>query len=224
MKFVVISDTHGRHRFLRLPKADVLLHAGDITYHGDRREVEDFLNWFGNLPHPHKIFVAGNHDFFFEKEKLAIVKKMMPPGVQYLMDEGVLINGIKIWGSPYTPKFYRWAFNKGRGEPLAEQWKKIPSDVDLLLTHGPVYGILDLTANEQHAGDKDLLTKVLAVKPKVHVSGHIHESAGLATRHGIKFINACVLNESYEMVHKPVQFELKPNPVQDSEHHRKKEA
>ena len=208
MKFVAISDTHCRHRNLRLPKGDVLLHAGDISYKGDRWEIKDFLDWFGQLSFPHKIFIAGNHDFFFEQEKEDIIKSWLPHGVHYLKDEGVIVHGIKVWGSPYTPWFYQWAFNKRRGEPLAAHWEKIPVDTDILLTHGPVYGVLDILINERHAGDRDLLKKVLTIKPKVHVCGHIHESYGVMKRHGIKFINACVLNESYELVHKPVVFEL----------------
>ena len=208
MKFVAISDTHCRHRAIRLPKADVLLHAGDISYRGDQREIEDFLKWFGGLPFAHKIFIAGNHDFFFERAKDVLIRKLLPASVTYLKDDAVVIDGIKIWGSPYTPWFYRWAFNKRRGVPMAAQWEKVPDDTDILLTHGPVHGILDLTQNEQHAGDKDLLAKVLAVKPKVHVCGHIHEGYGMVRRHGVKFINACVLNEAYEMANQPQQFEL----------------
>lgn len=173
----------------------------------------DFLDWFGKLPHRYKIFIAGNHDFFLEKEKPSVIKSLLPVGVHYLKDEAVSINGIKVWGSPYTPWFYRWAFNKKRGEPLAKHWSNIPADTDVLLTHGPVYGILDTLINEQHVGDKDLLKRVLEIKPKVHVCGHIHESYGTAKRHGIKFINACVLNEAYELVHKPIVFELAPNPA-----------
>jgi predicted phosphohydrolase len=208
LKFVAISDTHCRHRSLRLPKGDVLLHAGDISYRGDRREIEDFLSWFGKLPYAHKIFIAGNHDFFFEREKEALIHKLIPPDVHYLKDKEVVINDIKIWGSPYTPWFYRWAFNKRRGTSLAAHWENIPADTDVLLTHGPVYGLLDLTSNEQHAGDKDLLKKVLSVKPKVHVCGHIHEGYGMIKRHGIKFINACVLNDSYELANLPLQFDV----------------
>jgi len=208
LKFVAISDTHCRHRNLKLPKGDVLLHAGDISYKGDKNEIEDFLDWFSKLSFPHKIFIAGNHDFFFEKEKDAIIRKLLPDTVHYLKDEEIIINGIKIWGSPYTPWFYRWAFNKRRGQPLAAHWNNIPADTDILLTHGPVYGILDIVINEQHAGDKDLLQKVMEVKPKVHVCGHIHEAYGFVKRGGTKFINACVLNESYELVNKPLVFEL----------------
>ena len=208
LRFVAISDTHCRHRSLRLPKGDVLLHAGDISLRGDRKEVEDFLEWFGKLPHPHKIFIAGNHDFFFEKEKPAVVRKLIPENVQYLKDEEIVINGIKIWGSPYTPWFFRWAFNKKRGGPLAAQWEKIPADTDIVMTHGPAYGILDMVINEQHAGDKDLLKKLLTLKPKVHVCGHIHESHGMVKRHGIKFMNACILNEGYELIYNPLVFDL----------------
>lgn len=186
----------------------MLLHAGDISYKSDKREIEDFLDWFGKLPHQYKIFIAGNHDFFFEKEKEAFIKKLLPASVHYLKDEETVIEGFKIWGSPYTPWFYRWAFNKQRGPAMATHWNKIPVNTDILLTHGPVYGILDIVQNEQHAGDKDLFKKVMEVKPKVHVCGHIHESYGLVKRHGIKFINACVLNESYELAHKPIVFEV----------------
>lgn len=208
MKFVAISDTHCRHRSLRLPKGDVLLHAGDISYRGDRKEIEDFLDWFGKLPYSYKIFIAGNHDFYFEKEKASVIKNLIPDTVHYLKDEEININGIRVWGSPYTPWFFRWAFNKRRGVPMAAHWQSVPPGIDVLLTHGPVYGVLDMLINEQHAGDKDLLKKVLEVKPKVHICGHIHESYGTTKRHGIRFINACILNESYEPINKPIVFDL----------------
>jgi Icc-related predicted phosphoesterase len=208
LKFIAISDTHCRHRNIKLPKGDVLLHAGDISHKGSKREIEDFLDWFGKLSYPYKIFIAGNHDFFFEKEKAVFIKTIIPATVHYLKDEEVIINGIKLWGSPYTPFFFQWAFNKKRGKHLATHWNNIPPDIDILLTHGPVYGILDMVINEQHIGDQDLLKRVLEIKPKVHVCGHIHESYGMQKRHGIKFVNACVLNESYELANNPIVFDL----------------
>ena len=211
MKFVAISDTHCRHRSLRLPKGEVLLHAGDITYKSTRQEVADFLDWFGSQPFQYKIFIAGNHDFFFEREKPAVIKAMLPEGVHYLKEETIEIDGVKIWGSPYTPWFYRWAFNKKRGVDLALHWSKIPPGTDVLLTHGPPLGLLDTVLNEQHAGDRDLLKKVLEIKPRVHVFGHIHESYGTITRLGTKYINACQLNESYELANKPVVFDMRAN-------------
>ncbi len=210
VKFVAISDTHCRHRSLRLPAGDVLLHAGDISSRSSRPEIEDFLDWFGAQPFVAKVFIAGNHDFFFEREKEALIRSLLPSGVHYLKEEEVFIRGIKIWGSPYTPWFYRWAFNKRRGEALARHWDRIPADTDILLTHGPVYGILDSLVNDQHAGDRDLLRRVLAVKPRAHVCGHIHEAYGMVKRHGIRFVNACILNEGYEFSNKPIVFDLLP--------------
>jgi Icc-related predicted phosphoesterase len=128
-----------------------------------------------------------------------------------LKEETCTVNGINIWGSPYTPWFFRWAFNKKRGEPLAKHWDQIPSDTDVLLTHGPVYGILDTVVNEQHAGDRDLLKKVISIKPKVHVCGHIHESYGTVKRQGTLFINACILNEANELANKPILFNVLPD-------------
>lgn len=209
MKFIAISDTHCRHRSLKIPKADVILHAGDITYRGDKREIIDFLDWFGKLPIPHKIFIAGNHDFFFEKTKPEVIRELLPPSVHYLKDEMISIDGIKIWGSPYTPWFFKWAFNKKRGVQLKDHWELIPEDTDILLTHGPPFGILDVVINERHTGDKDLHQRVTTISPKIHVFGHIHEAFGSVKKNGTKFINACQLNESYELVNNPIAFDLK---------------
>lgn len=208
MKIVAISDTHCRHKSVTLPKGDVLIHAGDISYKGERSEVQDFLAWFANLPFAHKIFIAGNHDFYFEKAKTADVQTMLPEGVVYLQDSGTTINGIHIWGSPVTPWFYDWAFNRQRGAAIAKHWKLIPPDTNLLITHGPAYGILDTVLNGTHVGDKDLLKTVEVIKPAVHVCGHVHESYGRLKKGSTRFINASVLNEKYELVNPPVVFEM----------------
>ena len=208
MKFVAISDTHCRHRSLRLPNADVLLHAGDLTYRGKKEEVVDFLDWFKGLNYQFKIFIAGNHDFYFEKEKPSEILKIIPKGIIYLNDSGTCINGVNVWGSPITPWFFNWAFNRHRGREIKKHWDLIPPDTHLLITHGPVYGFLDTVINEQHTGCKDLFEKVQEIKPGVHVCGHIHESYGNLKRGGVKYINASVLNEQYELVNKPFVFEL----------------
>lgn len=208
LKIVAISDTHCRHRNIKLPKGDVLVHAGDIGYKGEKAEIEDFLQWFQAQKFEHKIFIAGNHDFYFEKAKKADIEKLIPRGVTYLNDSGVTIHGINIWGSPVTPWFFDWAFNRKRGAAIAKHWALIPPGTDLLITHGPPYGILDVVVNEQHAGCKDLLKKVLEIKPKAFICGHIHESYGTVTKHGIKFMNACNLNYLYEPTNKPLVFEL----------------
>jgi Icc-related predicted phosphoesterase len=206
LKFVAISDTHCRHRSIKLPKADVIIHAGDLSNKGEKAEVADFLDWFGDLDYTHKIFIAGNHDFYFEIDKK--IEHIIPVNVTYLNDSGVTINGINIWGSPVTPWFFNWAFNRERGKPIQKHWQMIPEDTDLLIVHGPPYGILDQVINERHVGCRDLLERLKVVKPKVVVTGHVHESYGVMKQSGIKFINASILNESYELVNKPIVFEL----------------
>src|SRR5947209_6179907 len=104
----------------------MLLHAGDITYRGDKEETDDFLKWFSRQNYRYKIFIAGNHDFFFEKAKPEVLKKLIPENVIYLKDSGVSVEGIKIWGSPVTPWFFNWAFNEHRGEEIRRHWDLIP--------------------------------------------------------------------------------------------------
>lgn len=208
MKFVAISDTHCRHHTVKLPKGDVLLHAGDISYKGEKGEVLDFLQWFSQQSFKHKIFIAGNHDFYFERMNAADIHALLPEGVIYLNDSSVTIDGISIWGSPVTPWFFQWAFNRHRGAPIRKHWNLVPPGIDVLLTHGPVFGIHDTVINGKHVGCKDLLERVKEVKPKVHICGHVHEGYGVTSKNGTKFMNASLLNESYELVNKPVVFEL----------------
>jgi Icc-related predicted phosphoesterase len=208
LKIIAISDTHCRHKSVRLPKGDMVIHAGDVSYKGSFSEVSDFLQWFGGLPFRHKIFIAGNHDFYFERTNAATIQNTIPDGVTYLNDSGTYINGIQVWGSPVTPWFYNWAFNRRRGAEINKHWARIPAGTDLLITHGPPFGILDNVINGNYAGDKDLLQKVEEIKPAVHVFGHIHEAYGRLKRGTTTFINASVLNEKYELVNPPVVFEL----------------
>jgi Icc-related predicted phosphoesterase len=208
LRFVAISDTHSRHHQLRLPKGDVLLHAGDFSYKGKREEAVDFLTWFGKQNFAHKIFIAGNHDFFFEKASKSEIDKMIPETVTYLNDSGITIQGINIWGSPVTPWYYNWAFNRKRGPEIRKHWELIPAGTNVLMTHGPAYGFLDMVINDQHVGCQDLLRTLLTLKPKVHVCGHIHESYGAIKRSGIQIINASVVNEQYQLMNKPIVFDI----------------
>lgn len=208
MKFVTISDTHGQHSKLRLPKGDVIIHAGDISARGREAEVLDFLAWFAQLDFEHKIFIPGNHDFYFERMPDEDVRKIIPENVIYLNDSGVAIEGIKIWGSPISPWFYDWAFNRHRGADIRPHWDLIPSDTDILVTHGPVWGILDETTSGLKVGCQDLLDRVRAIQPKYHICGHIHEAYGQVFDGGTTFINASVLNVNYALVNAAVEFEI----------------
>lgn len=208
MKFVTISDTHTQHRAVTLPEGDVLLHAGDVSGRGTETEVKDFLKWFAQQPFEHKIFIAGNHDFFFEKHDADYIASLMPEGVTYLNDSETTINGIKIWGSPITPWFFDWAFNRQRGTDIAKHWALIPPDTDIIMTHGPVYGYLDRTTHGEKVGCADLRATVEQLQPKVCIGGHIHEGYGQIQTENTLFINASVLNVHYRMTNEPVVFEL----------------
>jgi Icc-related predicted phosphoesterase len=212
-KITFISDTHNKHKHLTskgmgniLGSGDYLIHAGDCTSLGSKNEINQFLEWFSNTDFKHKIFIAGNHDFGFEQQT-DIAQEYKDMGVIYLFDNEVTIDGIKFYGSPWQPEFHNWAFNLSRGEELAEKWEQIPNDVDVLITHGPAYGILDYAPIGGHVGCEELYRKIVEVKPKIHVCGHIHDGYGQKTMGGIEFLNASVLNERYEHAHKPIVIE-----------------
>ena len=116
-----------------------------------------------------------------------------------------MIDGIKIYGSPWTPFFYNWAFNLRRGQQIASKWAAIPDDTDILITHGPPYGVLD-SASDGSVGCKDLLDRIEIVKPQYHIFGHIHEGYGEYTRKGTKHLNACSLNSMYQSGNDPIAF------------------
>ena len=209
MKFVAVSDTHSRHREISLPPADVIIHGGDVSKTGNIEEIHDFIQWFKDLNYTHKIFIAGNHDFYLESiSKKNAEKELIPPGIIYLNDKGTKIENIKIWGSPVQPWFYDWAFNRKRGEEIKAHWDLIPTDTDLLITHGPPYGILDKNSQDENVGCMDLLNKVNKIHPQAHIFGHIHEGFGEEIKAGIHFINASVLDEYYRLVNRPITFEV----------------
>ncbi len=208
MKVVAISDTHGFHNQLQLPEGDMLIHAGDVSKRGEEHEVVEFLEWFKNQPFTHKIFIAGNHDFFFEGRAKSYIATKIPDNVIYLNDSGVTIEGIHIWGSPVQPWFYDWAFNRKRGYEILKHWELIPKETDILITHGPVAGILDKTVYGNSVGCEDLRQVVKRIKPKFFICGHIHEAYGIEETISTTYINASVLNVKYQMMNAPVVFEI----------------
>lgn len=208
MKIVAISDSHGQHSSLKLPDGDLLLHAGDISSGGTRDQVLSFLDWFAQQDYEHKILIAGNHDFFFERASVQEIEELIPEGIIYLDDSGVEIAGVKFWGSPVSPWFHNWAFNRNRGTEIKRHWDLIPEHTDVLITHGPPYGILDETVYRDVVGCEDLMLRVHQVNPQFHVFGHIHEAYGQLTKDGTTFINASVLDDQYELMHAAVVFEI----------------
>jgi Icc-related predicted phosphoesterase len=142
------------------------------------------------------------------------------PDFEYLCDSGTEFEGLKIWGSPWTPVFFNWHFMKKRGEEIKKQWDLIPDDIDILITHGPPFGILDVSGLSSrrkpggfHCGCKDLTqTLERLTKLKLHVFGHIHDGYGkMAIGHkGREFtcVNASIMDEDYNPVNKPIRVVL----------------
>lgn len=206
MKIVFISDTHGQHKALNLPEGDILIHSGDFSRSSTIEELKSFNEWLGILPYKYKILIAGNHDLVLER--FPELSGTIITNAIYLEDSEIIIEGLKIWGSPVTPNFYDWAFMKERGLELQEHWKKVPSKVDILITHGPPYGILDKTFDGDFAGCEALLEVVKKIKPKIHVFGHIHEGYGIKRELGTTFINTSSLNYHYELVNDPIVLDI----------------
>jgi Icc-related predicted phosphoesterase len=211
-RIVCISDTHEKHDQVIVPRGDILIHAGDFTYVGDLMRVRDFGKWLRAQPHKDKIVIAGNHDRSFEsipQYAERALKDASGKGMHYLMEREVTVQGLRIYGSPWTPEFCNWAFNVPRGM-LHEKWAKIPDGLDILVTHGPPSEDLGgvIPGEMLEVGDPELLERIQQVKPRLHVCGHVHTGYGLRERYGIKFANAAVLDEAYELAHKPIVIDL----------------
>ena len=240
-----ISDTHGAriHTRITIPECDILIHSGDIGGRTDLVELETFLLWFSRQPAKYKIFVAGNHDICLDSKwvtnllgqgrdseavfaevanhraiKLVNEYVKLYPGLIYLDDDSVEIEGLVIYGSPYSPSFHRrnWAFNADRGSEIRAIWKQIPKNTNILVTHGPPHGILDIipenfkqTPDEDvHRGCEELL-KVIETdlkNLKLHCFGHIHEGPTLIQSIDIEgrpiiFSNGAAVDNRYNLVY-----------------------
>lgn len=214
MRIVCVSDTHNCNEAIAVPDGDLIIHAGDATVNGTEAEVDAFIDWFSNLPHERKIFVAGNHDWLFERDELAS-KKLLSRGVIYLEDSVTKVKGLKVYGSPWQPRFFDWAFNLNRGDELAEKWKLIPDDIDILITHGPPMGILDEVPRQwgiENTGCEELKRRVAEIaehgRLKLHVFGHIHCGYGTHEEFGMKFVNASTCDEDYRPTQLPIVVDL----------------
>jgi len=210
MKITFISDTHGKHNTISndvLGTGDVLVHCGDLTNIGEEHDVIDFLDWFSKVEYTHKIFIAGNHDFWFV-DNTDIPDVYKKNGVIYLCDNSVTIDGVKFYGSPWQPKFHNWAFNLVRNSTdLHDVWAKIPHDTDVLITHTPPYGHLDIVG-QQRVGCELLTEYLVKVNPLINAFGHIHGSYGQKTFGETEFINASYLDDNYNLRNNPISLTI----------------
>ena len=220
MKITLISDTHTKHQNLNsdLPGGDILIHSGDFMNSGyDKSDVTDFFDWFSSIKgYDKKIFIAGNHDRILENDPTWSTLTIKDyPNLIYLQDEGYSIydiegdSSVKLYGSPWQPEFNGWAFNLPRnGEVMKAKWDAIPKGTDILITHGPPFGYLDIPGGQSiRVGCEMLRYRVDELKPKIHVFGHVHGGYGYYFNGHTHFFNASVLNERYKYTNKPFTFE-----------------
>jgi Icc-related predicted phosphoesterase len=215
MRIVFVSDTHFVPKNLVVPDGDVLVHAGDLTYNGSITQIQKAGEWLGSLPHKYKVVIAGNHDFGFEKRPQAALAALLGDGsrgIYYLQDDHVVIEDRMFWGSPWSLRFFDWAFQLDSYNAAAH-WEQIHPKTDVLITHGPPQYILDRTPRGDHVGDPDLLRRVEVVRPKIHAFGHIHDAHGVLPGGHVEaiattFVNASICDEQYHHTNAPIVVDL----------------
>lgn len=229
MKIVAISDTHTKHRLIQIPECDVLVHAGDFSWRGRFPEVVDFASWLREQPAKRIIVIAGNHELTFDRyhrgydpsARDLIVND--PFGrITYLENKSVIIDGVKFYGTPYTPWFHDWAFNgietntapfSNMALPkLRDVYSYIDDDTDVLVCHGPAYGCADQGGfgnSDERLGSTDLLRRTQQLKRlKLTICGHIHEARGIVTLENKVYANVSTLDRDYETARPPMVFNL----------------
>ena len=192
IKILHLSDTHGMHRRLtELPSADILVHSGDFTMMGTMPEALDFLDWLCDMPYRHKVFIAGNHDTCLYKAYV----NGLDDNVYYLSNSGVVIEGLYFWG---VPLFMEDCINEQQDKNFSD----IPDSTDILVTHVPPLGILDID-DGIHYGSKVLLERIKQIKPELHLFGHIHRANGVFRNDVTAFSNAAIMDEHYDRFQNP---------------------
>lgn len=205
MRLVCISDLHGLHlKWYRhigaMPAGDVLIVAGDITMFGKLEELQSFNDWIAMLKRVYgykaAIVIAGNHDQCLAENHPSTIQRDFLKDCVYLQDNEFVFDGIKFYGSPWTPTFGSWWFMKDE-EELVDIWKTIPEDTNVLITHGPPRGILDITLYQNIAGSHALKERASKLSNlRAHIFGHIHEAKGVYKVIGGTFCNASAVTFS----------------------------
>lgn len=194
LRIVCISDTHGRHRDLELPKGDILIHAGDFTHFGKIEDAVDFNKWLGDLPFKHKIVVNGNHDNNTPWQPR--VEELLH-NATFLRDSGMEVGGLNIYGTEFC-----WPMREE-----SAQYALIPKDTDVVIAHGPAKGLVD-----GGIGCRALLWAMGRVRPRLVVSGHIHQAHGqcngCGSLRGTTFVNAANCRDGYSIGWGPVVVDI----------------
>lgn len=211
MKIIAFSDIHGQQsekltRWFDDNPADLLIFAGDLQANQTNDYGVNFVDWVHQLPYKDKVLVFGNHDGNYVHTLTRVIEKEYTD-ITFLNNGSIIIDDIKIFGSPHSVEYGSWWFMMKDNE-LEKLWKKIPDDTDILITHGPPFGILDYTCDNFTTGSKTLLKRISELKNlKYHIFGHIHESYGIKTIENKTFMNVSLLDEKYRFINNPVVIE-----------------
>lgn len=220
MKLWHISDTHGYHERLTIPTdVDILIHSGDAAntrnIFENTGEIFLFLEWLGQIKKSfkHIVFVPGNHDTWIEKNEKKARLICEKEGINLLINQAIELEGIKFWGSPLTPEFgCDWAYNRDRGK-IGKTWNNIPLDTEILITHGPPKGVLDVSQNRQReyelTGCSALASRIESLKSlKLNAFGHIHDgpdgrwrNQGIVIRDKVVYSNAACVTDGKDSLH-----------------------
>nr|OQO22404.1 hypothetical protein B0A51_12203 [Rachicladosporium sp. CCFEE 5018] len=203
--FEIASAEEGCPLAQKMPRVDVLLHCGDLTQVGGLSAYRKALELLGPIDAELKLVIPGNHDISLDGEhwathldeddepeehdqavEIMTGKLATDAGVTYLTEgthHFTLKNGatFSLFASPYQPERGEWAFGYPRN---ADHFaSKVPENTDIMMTHGPSMGTLDLIPNRnEHVGCHSLLKAVERAGPKMHCFGHIHEGYGYEVR------------------------------------------
>lgn len=196
----LISDTHRKHRQVEIPECDVLIHAGDFCRfeQQDHQTLEDVDCWFAESAANEIIAIGGNHDFPLQNREFRFEH------ATFLEDSFTEVDGFTVYGSPWCPDLINFAYYATEDE-LIERWRAIPTGIDILVTHTPPRGILDVpTSGNVRLGCPHLWEEVNRIQPRLHVFGHIHASPGIHFENGIQFVNASIVGgRDLEVRNKP---------------------
>lgn len=208
MKICCIADTHMEESKVKIPKCDILIHAGDYDIRTlDHLEQLNDWFWYQKKKCRYIIAIAGNHDFYMAQLHKNSVKEILHNAI-YLHNDLVEIEGLRIWGSPYSKIFGDWAFMLD-ANGLVENWRQMPDNLDILITHCPPYMVMDRTRRRVNVGCSFLETKILSSAPRYHIFGHIHECGGSTYKDSqTTYVNASVMNENYDVVNEPIVLEI----------------
>lgn len=210
MKITCISDLHGLKP--KLDGGDLLIVAGDLTARDELGQHLQFIDWLLIQPYRNKVFIAGNHDGFIQKSSKLFKESFSRFGVHYLQDSSCVVEGFKIYGMPWTPPFLNWHFMADE-DLMRKKVAKIQYNTDILVTHGPPRGTLDLDS-DAHLGCPILSNKIKGLEHlKLHVFGHIHSGYG-QKRHeygqniGLLSVNCALMTNDYAPDNEPTYITL----------------